>query len=315
MAATKDNMTPPTQRREPSAGPPRRTSVLDLRETHLSGKKLIFSTAYDATMARLMDAVPVDGLLVGDSLGMVVQGLETTLPVTLDDVIYHAKAVARGSSGAHLVGDLPFMSYQASLEDALRSAGRMLKEGSVQAVKLEGGEAVAESIHRTVQTGIPVMGHVGLTPQSVHAMGGFRVQGRDPNAADRIRNDARCVEEAGAYALVLEGIPASLAKTIQSERSIPTIGIGAGPHCDGQILVSTDLLGLSPDFKPKFVKHFGNLWDAGVEAGRAFRDAVSNGSFPDAAHSFGERRSSNALDTAESNTDSTRRLRDVTGSS
>jgi 3-methyl-2-oxobutanoate hydroxymethyltransferase len=243
-------------------------------------------TAYDATFARLLDEAGVDVLLVGDSLGMVIQGHDTTLPVTLDEMIYHTRSVARGASRAHVVGDMPFMSYQASPEDGLRSAGRLLKEGGAHAVKLEGGAELGETVHRLVRAGIPVMGHVGLTPQSVHAMGGFRVQGKDADSAARIRDDARALEQAGAYAVVLEGIPAPLAAEITSTLEIPTIGIGAGPSCDGQVLVIYDLLGMNDAFKPKFVKRYEHFAQRIRGAATEYIEEVRRGAFPTAEHSF-----------------------------
>lgn len=252
-----------------------------------SGPKVVAVTAYDATMARLLDAAGVDVLLVGDSLGMVVQGLPTTLPVTLDEMAYHCRAVARGARRAHVVGDLPFMSYQASPERALDAAGRLVKEGNVEAVKLEGGVAVAEHVRRIVQVGIPVMGHVGLTPQSVHAMGGFRVQGKTALAQERILADARALEAAGVYAMVIEGVPAELGRRVTEAVGVPTIGIGAGPHCDGQVLVCYDLLGMYGEVEPKFVKRYAELGAAVVQAAGAFAAEVRAGVFPGAAHSFG----------------------------
>ena len=256
-----------------------------IRARKASGEKIAMVTAYDATFARLLEEGGADILLVGDSLGMVVQGLSTTLPVTLDEMLYHGRAVARGAKLAHVVGDMPFMSYQLSPEQALASAGRMLKEGSFEAVKLEGGERYAEHVRAVVRAGIPVMGHVGLLPQSVHAMGGFKVQGAsDP---ERLVADARALEAAGAYSVVLEGIPAPLARRITESLSIPTIGIGAGPGCDGQVLVCYDLLGMYRDLKPKFVKHFGEVGRHIVEATSAYVGEVRRGAFPTAAHSFG----------------------------
>jgi 3-methyl-2-oxobutanoate hydroxymethyltransferase len=218
---------------------------------------------------------------------MVVQGLDSTLPVTVDEVVYHCRAVARGARSALVVGDMPFMSYQVTAEDALRNAGRFLAEGGAHAVKLEGGASVAPTIRRLVEAGIPVMGHVGLTPQSVHAMGGFRVQGKTEEAAARILLDARAVESAGAFALVLEGIPSDLAGEITEALSIPTIGIGAGSACDGQVLVGYDMLGLTPDLRPKFVKRFAELYAEGVAAARRYADEVRAGTFPAEEHGFG----------------------------
>jgi 3-methyl-2-oxobutanoate hydroxymethyltransferase len=235
----------------------------------------------------LLDEGGVDILMVGDSLGMVVQGHATTLPVTVDEICYHGRAVARGAKRAHLVGDLPFMSFQVSAEQALESAGRLVKEGCFESVKLEGGVVVAEQIRRIVDAGIPVMGHVGLTPQSVHRMGGFRVQGRGADQAQRVLDDAKAVQAAGAYSVVIEGVPMDLARCITEELSIPTIGIGAGAHCDGQVLVCYDFLGMFRDFSPKFVKRFAELGDTIVQATQAFVAEVNQGQFPDAAHSFG----------------------------
>lgn len=251
------------------------------------GAKLAMVTAYDATLARLLEAGGAEILLVGDSLGMVVQGLSTTLPVTVDEICYHARAVARGAHRALIVGDLPFLSYQGSPEQALLNAGRLLKEGSCEAVKLEGGAELAESVRRMTRAGIPVMGHVGLLPQSVHAMGGFKVQGRTAESAQRVLADARALEEAGAFSIVLEGVPAELARRVTDALSIPTIGIGAGPHCDGQVLVCYDLLGLYSEVVPRFVKQFAKLGPAVVEATRAYVDELRAGAFPGAEHSFG----------------------------
>jgi len=251
------------------------------------GPKIAMLTAYDATMARLLDEGGADVLLVGDSLGMVVQGLPNTLPVTVEEICYHGRAVARATHRAHVVGDMPFMSYQSSVERALESAGQMLKTGGFEAVKLEGGQAFAEHVRALVSAGIPVMGHVGLLPQSVHAMGGFRVQGKAEADAERVLADARAIADAGAYALVLEGIPSDLGQRITEAISIPTIGIGAGPGCDGQVLVCYDFLGMYPSLKPKFVKHFAELGNAIVAATQSYVQEVQAGSFPSAAHSFG----------------------------
>ncbi|MBW2404790.1 MAG: 3-methyl-2-oxobutanoate hydroxymethyltransferase [Deltaproteobacteria bacterium] len=234
------------------------------------------------------DDAGIDVLLVGDSLGMVVQGHDSTLPVTVDEVIYHCRAVARGTRRAHVVGDMPFLSWQVSPEQALTNAGRFLSEGGAQSVKLEGGVDAAPTIERIVHAGIPVMAHVGLTPQSVHAMGGFRVQGKSERAAARVFADAKAVADAGAYSLVLEGIPTDLAKRITDEVDIPTIGIGAGPHCDGQVLVCYDLLGLTPDLKPKFVKRYAEFFEEGLTAARRYRDEVRAGVFPSEEYAFGD---------------------------
>jgi len=259
----------------------------ELRARKGRGPKIAAVTAYDATFARLLEEGGADVLLVGDSLGMVVQGQPTTLGVTLDEIIYHGRAVARGSERAHLVGDMPFMSYQTGVVPALEAAGRMMKEGAFEAVKLEGGALYAEHVRAIVNAGIPVMGHLGLLPQSVHAMGGFKVQGRTEAAAERLVADARALEAAGAYSLVLEAIPADVARRVTEAVSIPTIGIGAGPHCDGQVLVCYDLLGMYGELKPKFVKRFAEAGKLVVQATRAYVDEVARGEFPGLEHSFG----------------------------
>lgn len=248
---------------------------------------LVMVTAYDATFARMLDEGGADLLLVGDSLGMVIQGNDDTLGVTVDDIVYHCRAVARGTRYAHIVGDMPFLSYNVTPEEAVRNAGRILAEGRAHSVKLEGGKAVVPVIERLVAAGIPVMAHVGLTPQSVHAMGGFRVQGRDEDSATQILEDAKAVADAGAYALVLEGIPADLAARITAAIDIPTIGIGAGASCDGQVLVCYDLLGLTPDLRPKFVRRFDELFDRGRAAMEQYAEAVKAGEFPAPEHTFG----------------------------
>ena len=273
-------------------------TVPRLRKMKRDGTRITMVTAYDATFARLFDDAGMDVLLVGDSLGMVVQGQDSTLPVTVDEVIYHCRAVARGTRRAHIVGDMPFLSWQVSSEQALTNAGRFLSEGGAQSVKLEGGVDAAPTIERIVHAGIPVMAHVGLTPQSVHAMGGFRVQGKTEPAAARVLADAKAVAEAGAYSVVLEGIPTDLAKRITEEVDIPTIGIGAGPHCDGQVLVCYDLLGLTPDLKPKFVKRYAEFFEDGMAAARRYRDEVRSGAFPSEEFSFGNVRKSDTLDPA-----------------
>ena len=266
---------------------PKKITVPDIRSRKRNGPKITMVTAYDATLARLFDEAGMDILLVGDSLGMVVQGLPHTLAVTVEDICYHGRAVARGASHAHLVGDMPFMSFQTSPEDALRNAGAMMKTGAFEAVKLEGGGEIAEHVRRIVAAGIPVMGHVGLTPQSVHAMGGFRVQGKSDEDANRIVADAKALEAAGAYSIVLEGIPKDLARRITEAVDVPTIGIGAGPDCDGQVLVSYDLLGMFRAMRPKFVKRYAEMGDAIVDACKSYIDEVRQGSFPGAEHSFG----------------------------
>src|SRR5499427_4318110 len=258
-----------------------KVTIHSLKRLKQIGQQICMVTAYDATFARIFDDAGADVLLVGDSLGMVVQGHPSTLPVTMVQMIYHCSAVARGSARAHLVGDLPFMSYQASADEAVKNAGRLVAEGNMEAVKLEGGEEFADVIHRIVRASIPVMGHLGLTPQSVHKMGGYRVQGRDEETARRILADAIAVEQAGCYALVLEGVPLELAQEVTERLSIPTIGIGAGLHCDGQVLVCYDLLGMNPDFKPKFVKRYADLHGQIKGAAEAFFHEVRTDVFPD----------------------------------
>jgi 3-methyl-2-oxobutanoate hydroxymethyltransferase len=264
----------------------RKVTVPDLRARKSSGEKIAMVTAYDFTMARLVDEAGVDMVLVGDSLGMVVQGLTTTIPVTLDEMAYHCRSVARGLGRAHLVGDLPFMSYQVSPQQAVESAGKLMKEGACESIKLEGGQEIAEHVHRIVRAGVPVVGHVGLTPQSVHALGGFKVQGRGADGAEKVLADAIALEQAGAFAIVLEAIPPDVAEQVTSLLSIPTIGIGAGAGCDGQVLVCTDLLGLARGHQPKFAKRFANLGDAAVDAFTAYIAEVRAGTFPGASHTY-----------------------------
>jgi 3-methyl-2-oxobutanoate hydroxymethyltransferase len=265
-------------------------TVLDLRNKKADHSKIVMVTAYDATMARLVDRAGVDMVLVGDSLGMVFQGQTDTLSVTLDQMVYHVRCVARGLTRAHLVADMPFMSYQISPEQALASAGRLLQEGRAHSVKLEGGRQVAAAIARVVGAGIPVVGHIGLTPQSLHAMGGFRVQGRTEADAERIMADALAVEEAGAFSVVLEGMPQDLAAEITGRLSIPTIGIGAGSACDGQVLVVNDLLGMDLSFEPKFVKRYARLEDIAIDAVKQYAEEVRGGVFPGPEHAFGSKR-------------------------
>jgi 3-methyl-2-oxobutanoate hydroxymethyltransferase len=250
------------------------------------GRKLVMVTCYDATFARLVDQCAIDAVLVGDSLGNVIQGHETTLPVTLDDVIYHTRAVARGMQRPLLVADLPFMTYQASTADAMRNAGRLLAEGRATAVKLEGGVRVAQTVRAIVAAGIPVMGHIGLTPQSFHGFGGYRIQGRGDDAAQQVKDDALALQEAGVFAIVLEGIPTALAQEITALLDVPTIGIAAGPHCDGQVLVLYDLLGMDESFTPRFVKTYASLSDTVKDALQEYAREVREGSFPGLEHSF-----------------------------
>lgn len=264
-------------------------------ESKERGQTIAAVTAYDYTSACLIEQAgdAIDLVLVGDSLGSVIQGHENTLPVTLDDVLYHTKCVRRGLYRALLVADLPFLSYQASVEQAITSSGRLLKEAGAEAVKLEGGESMRETIAALSRCDIPVVGHVGLTPQSYHRMGGHRIQGkRNPSAsqssAQQILEDAKAVEEAGAFAVVLEGVPGEVAAEITESLHIPTIGIGAGPQCDGQILVLHDLLGLTPGKKPRFVKTFAELGEASVQALQRYSDEVRSGVFPSEQHTFSD---------------------------
>ncbi len=269
-----------------------RKTVLDLRKMKAGNpkQKIAMVTAYDASMARIVDAAGVDMVLVGDSLGMVIQGNDDTLSVTLDDMLYHGRCVRRGLTQAHLTVDLPFMSYQVSPEQALMSAGRLVQEGGAQSVKLEGGERTARAIETIVRAGIPVVGHVGLTPQSVHATGGWRVQGRGDQAARALVADALAVQQAGAFCIVLEMVPAELAAEVSATLEIPTIGIGAGPDCDGQVLVCNDLLGFDESFKPRFVRRFASLQDTMIAAVGDYVSSVKDGSFPAEEHSFHQKR-------------------------
>jgi 3-methyl-2-oxobutanoate hydroxymethyltransferase len=263
-----------------------KVTIQTLRQMKQRGDKIAMLTAYDATFARILDEAGADVLLVGDSVGMVVQGHDTTLPVTLDEIAYHCRAVVRGARRAHVVGDMPFMSYQASWEQGMTSAGRLMKEGGCHAVKLEGGAVHAELVHRLVHAGIPVMGHIGLTPQSYHQLGGFRVQGREVGGRERLLSDARTLEEAGAYSLVLEAIPADIAREITATVQIPTIGIGAGAGCDGQVLVSYDALGMDETFKPRFVRRYATLGAQIKDAIGSYVADVRAGTFPSDAESF-----------------------------
>lgn len=250
------------------------------------GEKISVLTAYDWATARLLDEAGVDVLLVGDSLGMVMLGLDNTLPVTMDDMLHHCRAVARGSQRALLVGDMPFMSYQVSPEQALTNAGRFLQEAGMHAVKVEGGREILPAVRKMTENGIPVLAHVGLTPQHIHQLGGFKVQGRTEIAAQRILEDARALEEAGAFALVLECVPAALAESITGQLAIPTIGIGAGPACDGQVLVFHDVVGLYDRFTPKFVKQYAQVGATMREAVREYVQEVKAGTFPGQEHVF-----------------------------
>ncbi len=259
-----------------------RVRITELRARKGRGEKIAMLTAYDATMAALLERAGVDMLLVGDSVGMTVLGFDSTLPVTLDMMIHHTAAVVRGTERALVVADMPFLTYQTSAEDAVRNAGRLLQEGGAAAVKLEGGRPVGHVVRRLVEIGIPVMGHLGLLPQSVHQMGGYGRRGTHPGEIDNLLADAEALQDAGAFAVVLEMIPADLAGRITSRLEIPTIGIGAGPECDGQILVSHDLLGLFDRFVPSFVKPYADLAGIISTAARAYVGDVQNGRFPQA---------------------------------
>jgi 3-methyl-2-oxobutanoate hydroxymethyltransferase len=267
--------------------PMHRVTVRDLLEMKSRGDKIVCLTAYDYLFGCLVDEGGADMVLVGDSLGMVVLGYESTIPVTIEDMIHHAKAVRRGVKRGLLIVDLPFMSFQISPQETLRNAGTILKQTGCEAVKLEGGDQrAADNVEILVQAGIPVMGHIGLTPQSVHALGGYRVQGRAEPDAARILEEAKRLQDAGCFAIVLELMPAALAADVTRALRIPTIGIGAGPNCDGQVLVLYDMLGLNDGFKPKFLRRFGNLATVSREAIQSFTDAVRDGSYPGAEHSF-----------------------------
>ena len=264
----------------------KRVTIPQLTEWKKNQRKIIALTAYDYTFARLLDESGIDVILVGDSAGMVAMGYENTLPVTMDEMIHHTRGVRRGVQHALLVGDMPFMSYHTSAEDTIRNAGRFIQEGGAEAVKMEGGSRVFDKISAVVQAGISVMGHVGLTPQSVHQFGGYRVQGKNYLDARQIKKDALDLQKAGVFSLVLEGIPMELAAEITAELEIPTIGIGAGPHCDGQILVTQDMLGMNLDFAPKFVKKYAELGTAVRSAVQDYVDEVQSSAFPDEAHSY-----------------------------
>ncbi len=264
----------------------RKKTILDIQKMKAEGEKISVLTCYDFPTARILDGCGIDMLLVGDSLGVVVAGHENTLPVTLDEIIYHTRAVVRAEPKGLVVADMPFLSYQVDVSEARRNAGRLVKEGGAAAVKLEGGENVAATIRAVVDMDIPVMAHIGLTPQSIHRMGGYRVQGKSDEQAQRLLADAAAVEAAGAFAVVLEGIPQKLAARITAELAIPTIGIGAGVHCDGQVLVIHDLLGLCEKYSPKFVKKYADLRPIIADAVARYIAEVKGGDFPTDAHSF-----------------------------
>lgn len=263
-----------------------KNTVLTFKQAKSEGKKLSMLTAYDYSMAKIIDESNVNGILIGDSLGMVIKGEEDTLSVTMDEVIYHTKAVKKGAKNALIVSDMPFLSYHVSIEQAVLNAGRLIKEGGASAVKLEGGANVAAQVKAIVDAQIPVMGHIGLTPQSVNAFGGFKVQGKSESAAKKLIEDAVLLEKAGAFSIVLEGIPEKVAELITNAISIPTIGIGAGKHCDGQILVYQDMLGMFNDFIPKFVKQYANIGTIMKEAIGSYVNEVQEGTFPEEKHTF-----------------------------
>jgi 3-methyl-2-oxobutanoate hydroxymethyltransferase len=260
------------------------TTIRDLAAWKSEGRRFAMLTAYDFPTARILDQAGIPVLLVGDSLAQVILGYDTTLPVTMDEMLHHARAVARGAEEALLVGDMPFLSYQTSTEEAIRNAGRFLKEGGMHAVKIEG--PLFDLADALVDRGIPVMGHLGLTPQSVHAMGGYRVQAKSEETAERLLQDALALEKSGIFSLVLEGIPSAVAQRVTESVQVPTIGIGAGPRCDGQVLVVTDMLGMGLGKYPKFVKRYAGLREEIERAARAFAADVEAGAFPDAGHSY-----------------------------
>ena len=263
-----------------------KNTVLTFKEAKNEGKKLSMLTAYDYSMAKIIDESGINAILIGDSLGMVIKGEEDTLSVTMDEVIYHTKAVKKGAKNALIVSDMPFLSYHVSIEQAVLNAGRLVKEGGANAVKLEGGANVLAQVKAIVDAQIPVMGHLGLTPQSVNAFGGFKVQGKNELAAKKLIEDAVLLEKSGAFSIVLEGIPEKVAELITNSVSIPTIGIGAGKNCDGQILVYQDMLGMFDDFIPKFVKQYANIGTVMREAISSYVKEVQDGTFPEAKHTF-----------------------------
>lgn len=261
-------------------------TILDFKKAKENNERISMLTAYDYSSAKLIDEAGIDAILIGDSLGMVSLGYEDTLSVTMEDMIHHTKAVARATKNALVVADLPFMSYQTSVYDAVYNAGRLIKEGRAHAVKLEGGIEMCDRIEAIVKSSIPVMAHIGLTPQSVNALGGFKVQGKDEKAAKALIEAAKTVEKAGAFAVVLECVPAKLAEIVTKELNIPTIGIGAGAQCDGQVLVYQDMIGMFSGFTPKFVKKYANIGDMMKEAFEEYNKEVKNGSFPSQEHTF-----------------------------
>lgn len=263
-----------------------KNTIITFKQSKQQGRKISMLTAYDYSTAKIMDEAGINAILVGDSLGNVVLGYEDTLSVTMEDMIHHGAAVARGAKNAMVVVDMPFMSYQTSVYDAVVNAGRLMKEGRASAVKLEGGKEVCPQVKAVTEAGIPVMGHLGLTPQSINALGGHRVQGKTQQAAQKLLDDARALQEAGAFAVVLECVPEKLADKVTKELEIPTIGIGAGSGCDGQVLVYQDMLGMFSDFTPKFVKKFANVGQVMKEAFKSYIDEMQQGSFPSQEHCY-----------------------------
>ena len=263
-----------------------RVTASQIKEMKKQGEKIAMITAYDYSMAKLVDEAGMPIILVGDSLGMVILGYESTIPVTMDEMIHHTKAVVRGAKHALIIGDMPFMTYQISIEDALRNAARFIQEGGAQAIKLEGGEAVAEKVSRIVAAGIPVQGHIGLTPQSIHQLGGYKVQGKTAEVAARLLNDAEALEAAGVFSIVIECVPTPLAKLITERVSVPTIGIGAGKHCDGQVQVINDLLGMYTDFVPKHAKQYAKLHESISSAVSDYISEVKSEKFPTSKQSY-----------------------------
>ncbi len=264
----------------------KKITPVDVQAMKRQGKRIAMLTAYDYPTALLEDRAGIEIILVGDSLGMTVLGYENTVPVTMEEMIHHTKAVSRGAKVALIIGDMPFMSYNASEREAILNAGRFMKEGGADAVKLEGGASVKETVRSIVKAGIPVMGHIGLTPQTISMLGGFKVQGKDAQAAQKIIDDALSLEDAGAFSVLLEAVPAPIAKRVTERLNVPTIGIGAGVHCDGQVLVVHDMLGLFDRFTPKFAKRYVNLSELMLKAFDSYREEVSQGTFPTDQHSF-----------------------------
>jgi len=263
-----------------------RTTINQIKEMKERGEKIAMLTAYDYSTAQVLDRAGIPLILVGDSLGMVVLGYETTIPVTMEDMLHHSKAVVRGTEQALVVGDMPFMTYHISVEDAMRNAARFIQEAGCQAVKLEGGVIVTEKVRRIVEAGIPVMGHIGLTPQSVNQLGGHRVQGRAPDDAAKMLEDARALEDAGVFAIVMESVPAPLATLVTERSGVPTIGIAAGPGCDGQVQIISDMLGLYTDFVPRHAKHYAEMAETMAGAVGQYIAEVKSGAFPTKKHSF-----------------------------